>query len=471
MLGLPTTATAPFCPSEVHGSIDLREGAPLWKRLLRVAGPGLLVSVGYMDPGNWATDIEAGSRFGHALLWVVLASSLAAMLLQTLSLRLGLVSGLDLAQACRERYRPAVRLPLWVMAELAIVACDVAEVLGTALALHLLFGMSLLAGVGIAALDTVIVLGLKGRGFRQVEAIILGLVMTIGVCYAVQLFLIGPDWAAVARGFVPNGVAVQDPKALLLAIGILGATVMPHNLYLHSSIVQTRRVGNTASAKRDAIKLSTIDTLVSLTLALMVNAAILILAATAFHAHGHTEVTEIQDAYHLLDPLVGGSIASVLFGVALLAAGQSSTFTGTIAGQVLMEGFLRPTITSHQGAIHDHRRESQRTRVVLPVHREEVRADYRALDGRAEGGGADEAHGAGRAAKDGPRDGPRACECVGGGVSGDAEVADPASTKDESERLCPILASELDVRWRAFDANVVRFRNRRCVEIRGAACS
>ncbi|HEY1398671.1 Nramp family divalent metal transporter [Roseateles sp.] len=348
MLGLPTTATAPFCPSEVHGSIDLREGAPLWKRLLRVAGPGLLVSVGYMDPGNWATDIEAGSRFGHALLWVVLASSLAAMLLQTLSLRLGLVSGLDLAQACRERYRPAVRLPLWVMAELAIVACDVAEVLGTALALHLLFGMSLLAGVGIAALDTVIVLGLKGRGFRQVEAIILGLVMTIGVCYAVQLFLIGPDWAAVAKGFVPNGVAVQDPKALLLAIGILGATVMPHNLYLHSSIVQTRRVGSTASAKRDAIKLSTIDTLVSLKLALMVNAAILILAATAFHAHGHTEVTEIQDAYHLLDPLVGGSIASILFGVALLAAGQSSTFTGTIAGQVLMEGFLRLKIPCWQ---------------------------------------------------------------------------------------------------------------------------
>ena len=348
MLGLPTTATAPFCPSEVHGSIDLREGAPLWKRLLRVAGPGLLVSVGYMDPGNWATDIEAGSRFGHALLWVVLASSLAAMLLQTLSLRLGLVSGLDLAQACRERYRPAVRLPLWVMAELAIVACDVAEVLGTALALHLLFGMSLLAGVGIAALDTVIVLGLKGRGFRQVEAIILGLVMTIGVCYAVQLFLIGPDWAAVAKGFVPNGVAVQDPKALLLAIGILGATVMPHNLYLHSSIVQTRRVGSTASARRDAIKLSTIDTLVSLTLALMVNAAILILAATAFHAHGHTEVTEIQDAHHLLDPLVGGSIASILFGVALLAAGQSSTFTGTIAGQVLMEGFLRLKIPCWQ---------------------------------------------------------------------------------------------------------------------------
>ncbi len=348
MLGLPTTATAPFCPSEVHGSIELQAAAPLWKRLLRVAGPGLLVSVGYMDPGNWATDIEAGSRFGHALLWVVLASSLAAMLLQTLSLRLGLVSGLDLAQACRERYRPAVRLPLWVMAELAIVACDVAEVLGTALALHLLFGMSLLAGVGIAALDTVIVLGLKGRGFRQVEAIILGLVMTIGVCYAVQLFLIGPDWGAVAKGFIPNGVAVQDPKALLLAIGILGATVMPHNLYLHSSIVQTRRVGSGSAARRDAIRLSTIDTLVSLTLALMVNAAILILAATAFHAHGHTEVTEIQDAYHLLDPLVGGSIASILFGVALLAAGQSSTFTGTIAGQVLMEGFLRLKIPCWQ---------------------------------------------------------------------------------------------------------------------------
>ncbi|MBO9687264.1 MAG: Nramp family divalent metal transporter [Mitsuaria chitosanitabida] len=348
MFRLPTTATAPFCPSEVHGSIALNEGAPPWKRLLRVAGPGLLISVGYMDPGNWATDIEAGSRFGHALLWVVLASSLAAMLLQTLSLRLGLVTGQDLAQACRERYRPAVRLPLWVMAELAIVACDVAEVLGTALALHLLFGVPLLGGVGIAALDTLIVLGLKGRGFRQVEAIILGLVMTIGICYAIQLALVGPDWAGVARGFIPNGVAVHDPKALLLAIGILGATVMPHNLYLHSSIVQTRRVGRTDAAKRDAIRLSTIDTLVSLTLALMVNAAILILAATAFHAHGHRDVAEIQDAYHLLDPLVGTVAASVLFGVALLAAGQSSTFTGTIAGQVLMEGFLRLKIPCWQ---------------------------------------------------------------------------------------------------------------------------
>ncbi|SEL52701.1 manganese transport protein [Roseateles sp. YR242] len=348
MFRLPTTATAPFCPAEVHGSIPLPAAGPFWRRLLRVAGPGLLVSVGYMDPGNWATDIEAGSRFGHALLWVVLASSLAAMVLQTLSLRLGIVAQLDLAQACRARYRPAVNLSLWVMAELAIIACDVAEVLGTALALHLLFGMSLLSGVAISALDTLIVLGLKGRGFRQVEAIILGLVITIGVCYAAQLVLVGPDWRAVAAGFIPNGLSAHDRQALFLAIGILGATVMPHNLYLHSSIVQTRRIDRTPQALQDGLRLCTVDTLVSLSLALLINAAILTLAATAFHAHGHTAVTEIQDAYHLLDPLVGGSVASVLFGVALLAAGQSSTFTGTIAGQVLMEGFLQLKIPCWQ---------------------------------------------------------------------------------------------------------------------------
>ncbi len=348
MFRLPTTATAPFCPSEVHGSIPLPTQGPLWRRLLKVAGPGLLVSVGYMDPGNWATDIEAGSRFGHALLWVVLASSLAAMVLQTLALRLGIVTQMDLAQACRARYRRPVNLSLWLMAELAIIACDVAEVLGTALALHLLFGMSLMSGVALAALDTLIVLGLKGRGFRQVEAIILGLVMTIGVCFAVQLVLVGPDWAAVMQGFVPNGVAVHDRHALLLAIGILGATVMPHNLYLHSSIVQTRRIGRSPAELQDGLRLCTFDTLVSLSLALLINAAILTLAATAFHARGHTEVTEIQDAYHLLDPLVGSALASMLFGIALLAAGQSSTFTGTIAGQVLMEGFLQLKIPCWQ---------------------------------------------------------------------------------------------------------------------------
>jgi len=214
MLGLPTTATAPFCPSEVRGSIAVPPTASFWQRLLRTAGPGLLVSVGYMDPGNWATDLEAGSRFGYALLWVVLASSLAAILLQTLALRLGLASGLDLAQACRARYRPAVNRTLWLLAELAIVACDVAEVLGTALALHLLFGISISNGILITALDTAIVLGLKGRGFRQVEAIVLGLIATIGVCYAVELALVGPDWRGIAAGFVPDGLALHDPQAL-----------------------------------------------------------------------------------------------------------------------------------------------------------------------------------------------------------------------------------------------------------------
>ncbi len=340
MFGLPRFATAPFCPSEVRGSVAVSPDAPLYKRLLRVAGPGLLVAVGYMDPGNWATDIEAGSRYGYALLWVVLLSSVAAMLLQTLSLRLGLVAGKDLARACRERYRPGVNRVLWILAELAIVACDVAEVLGSALALHLLFGMSLLSGIAITAFDTLLVLGLKGKGFRQVEAIVLALIVTIACCYVVELALVAPDWGAVARGFVPQGAALHDPRALVLAIGILGATVMPHNLYLHSSIVQTRHVARDNRSRRDAIRLSTLDTVVSLSLALLVNAAILTLAASAFHATGHREVTEIQDAYHLLDPLVGGALASVLFGVALLAAGQSSTFTGTIAGQVIMEGFL-----------------------------------------------------------------------------------------------------------------------------------
>ncbi len=340
MFTLPRTATAPFCPSEVRGSVLIAPGAALWRRMMRMAGPGLLVSVGYMDPGNWATDIAAGSKFGYALLWVVLLSSLAAILLQTLSLRLGLVARKDLARACRDHYAPRASLALWLMAELSIVACDVAEVLGSALALHLLFGVSLLSGIAITAFDTLLVLGLKGRGFRQVEAIVLGLIVTIAVCFAVQLALVGLNWAAFAQGLVPRLDAVREPQALLLAIGILGATVMPHNLYLHSSIVQTRHIADDEHSRRDAIRLSTVDTVVSLSLALLINAAILTLAASAFHTSGHFEVTEIQDAYHLLDPLVGGTLASLLFGLALLAAGQSSTFTGTIAGQVLLEGFL-----------------------------------------------------------------------------------------------------------------------------------
>jgi len=340
MYSLPRTATAPFCPSEVRDSVGIPAGAPFWRRLLSIAGPGLLVSVGYMDPGNWATDIEAGSRYGYALLFVVLLASLAAMLLQTLALRLGLIARLDLARACRENYSAPVNRVLWILAELSIIACDLAEVLGSALALHLLFGVSLTTGIAITAFDTLIVLGLQGRGFRRIEAIVLGLIVTIGACYAIELVLAGPDWAEVAKGFVPRWRPLQDPQALYLAIGILGATVMPHNLYLHSSIVQTRRVEPGTAGRRDALRLSTLDTVISLSLALMVNAAILILAASAFHGNGHREVTQIEEAYRLLDPLVGSTLASLLFGIALLASGQSSTFTGTIAGQILMEGFL-----------------------------------------------------------------------------------------------------------------------------------
>jgi manganese transport protein len=348
MFGLPTTATAPFCPTEVRGSVFVPKEAPWWRKLMQYAGPGLLVSVGYMDPGNWATDIEAGSRYGYGLLWVVLASSLVAILLQCLSMRLGLVARRDLAQLCRERYAKPVAMFLWILAELAIIACDLAEVLGSGLALHLLFDISLLTGIAVTALDTLIVLGLKGKGFRQIEAIVLGLILTIGICYGIELLLVQPDWIAVARGFVPDPSRLTNEHALYLSIGILGATVMPHNLYLHSSIVQTRLTGRDVPALREAIRYSTADTVVSLSLALVVNSAILILAAAAFNAAGHTEVAELQDAYRLLEPLVGAAAAATLFGVALLASGQSATFTGTIAGQILMEGFLNLSIPCWQ---------------------------------------------------------------------------------------------------------------------------
>ena len=337
---LPQTGTAPFCPSEVRGSIEVHRGEIFWRRLLAFVGPGLLISVGYVDPGNWATDIEAGSKLGYGLLWMVLMASLAAMPLQMLSFKLGIVAHKDLARACHDHYSRPVNLVLWLLAELSIIATDVAEVLGSALALHLLFGVSLLTGVVITAFDMLIVLGLKGHGFRQIEAIILGLMVTIGACFAVELTMIGPDWGAVGRGFIPHVVTLSQTDALYLAIGILGATVMPHNLYLHSSIVQTRHVAEDDTGQREALRFLTLDTVVSLFLAMLVNAAILILAAGAFHGSGHQQVTDIQDAYKLLDPLVGGMLASVLFGIALLAAGQSSTFTGTIAGQVLLEGFL-----------------------------------------------------------------------------------------------------------------------------------
>lgn len=337
---LPRTATAPFCPSEIKGSVQVPADLPFFKKLLRYAGPGLLVSVGYMDPGNWATDIEAGSRFGYGLLFVVLLASLAAMLLQTLCVRLGLVAQKDLAQLCRQRYSPAVNRFLWLGAELAIVACDLAEVLGSALALHLLFGVSIPVGIAITAFDTVLVLGLQGAGVRRVEAIVLGLVTTIAACFAVELALSQPLWSSVAMGFAPSLERLQQPGALYLAIGVVGATVMPHNLYLHSSIVQTRLASHDDAGKREAIRFCTLDAVVSLSLALLINAAIMVLAASAFHANGHQDVTDIGDAYRLIEPLVGSGLAAMLFGIALLASGQSSTFTGTIAGQIVMEGFL-----------------------------------------------------------------------------------------------------------------------------------
>ena len=340
MYSLPRTATAPFCPSEVKGSVTVDASLPFHKKLLRFAGPGLLVSVGYMDPGNWATDIEAGSRFGYGLLFVVLMASLAAMLLQTLCVRLGIVAQKDLARACRERYSPRVNRLLWLGAELAIVATDLAEVLGSALALHLLFGVSIPVGIAITAFDTVLVLGLQGAGFRRVEAIVLGLVATIAGCFAIELAMSQPNWFNVAMGLVPSLERLQQPGALYLAIGIVGATVMPHNLYLHSSIVQTRRISDTDAGRSEAVKLATIDTVVSLTLALFVNAAIMILAASAFHGNGYREVADIADAHKLLAPIVGSALAATLFAVGLLASGQSSTFTGTIAGQIIMDGFL-----------------------------------------------------------------------------------------------------------------------------------
>ena len=337
---LPQEATAPFCASEVQGSVEIAENKSFWQKLPHFLGPGLLVAVGYMDPGNWATDIEAGAKFGYNLLFVILLSSLAAILLQYLSLRVGIVSGEDLAQLCQKHYSKTRAFILWIFAEIAIIATDVAEVLGCALAFKLLLGCSLKVGIVITAFDTLIVLGLKGKGFRRIEAIILGLVVTIGLCYAVELWLIKPFWPDVWRGFIPDLNKLPGVEPWYLAIGILGATVMPHNLYLHSSIVQTRKIAATFAAKKNALQMNTIDTVVSLSFAFFVNAAILILAAAAFHKSGNNGVTEIDEAFRLLNPIVGSSLASIFFAIALLAAGQSSTFTGTIAGQVIMEGFL-----------------------------------------------------------------------------------------------------------------------------------
>jgi manganese transport protein len=312
----------------------------LWRKILAFAGPGYLVAVGYMDPGNWATDLAGGSRFGYTLLSVILISNLMAVLLQGLASKLGIVSGRDLAQACRDHFSPRVNVGLWVLCEIAIAACDLAEVIGTAIALNLLFNIPIAWGVGITALDVLIVLYLQNKGFRLLEALVIALIATVGICFLFELIVSRPDLAGVARGFVPSPQILSDPKMLYIAIGILGATVMPHNLYLHSSIVQTRKYELTAEGKREAVRFAFVDSTIALSFALFINAAILIVAAATFHRTGNTQVAEIQDAYQLLSPLLGVGAASAVFALALLASGQNSTLTGTLAGQIVMEGFL-----------------------------------------------------------------------------------------------------------------------------------
>ena len=329
---------APPTPSlsEVHRSIPI-SGESWLRRLLAFAGPGYLVSVGYMDPGNWGTDLAGGAQFGYALLWVILASNLMAMLLQTLCVRLGLVTGRDLAQACRDYYKKPVSIVLWLLCEIAIIACDLAEVVGSAVALNLLFKIPLVWGVLITGCDVLVLLGAMSFGFRKLEAIVITLVLTVGVCFGLQTFLAHPNWADVSRGFVPS---IPNQQAFYIALGILGATVMPHNLYLHTSLVQTRASEQTPAGKREAIRYNTIDTIIALGAAFFVNAAILVVAAATFHTSGHHDVAELQEAHKLLAPLLGAPIAATAFAVALLASGQSSTITGTLAGQIVMEGFL-----------------------------------------------------------------------------------------------------------------------------------
>ncbi|MCE5229966.1 Nramp family divalent metal transporter [bacterium] len=324
---------------ESYHTIAIPAGSS-WRKMLAFAGPGFMVAVGYMDPGNWATDIAAGARFNYLLISVVLISSLMAMFLQRLALRLGIATGRDLAQSCRDTYSHRATIMLWVLCEIAIAATDLAEVLGSAIALNLLFHIPLALGVCITAADVLVVLLLQHKGFRAIEAIVLTLIGTIGVCFSLELYYSQPAWGAVAAGLLPSGQIVADPHALYIAIGILGATVMPHNLYLHSSIVQTRNYEDRAESKREAIRFATIDSTVALTLAFFINAAILVMAAATFYRAGHHDVTEIGDAYKMLSPLLGAPAAGALFGLALLASGQNSTLTGTLAGQIVMEGFL-----------------------------------------------------------------------------------------------------------------------------------
>jgi manganese transport protein len=346
---------------EVNASVHVPQGGSWVRRLIAFLGPGYMVSVGYMDPGNWATDLAGGAQFGYTLLTVIMLSNLMAILLQALSARLGIVTGRDLAQACRDSYPRPVNIALWIACELAIIACDLAEVIGTAIALQLLFGIPLIAGALITALDAFLLLLLMSKGFRFLEAFVIALLSVIAICFAIQIFAAAPPIAAVLHGFLPSKEVVTNPAMLYIAMGIIGATVMPHNLYLHSSIVQTRAYKRTDEGRRDAIKWATADSTIALMLALFVNASILIVAAVAFHDTGHSDVAEIGKAFELLSPLLGLGIASTLFAVALLASGLNSTVTATLAGQIVMEGFLRLRIP------HWARRLLTRGLAIIPV--------------------------------------------------------------------------------------------------------
>jgi manganese transport protein len=325
---------------EVHGSVPVPLTGSFWRKFFAFAGPGYLVAVGYMDPGNWATDLAGGAKYGYTLLSVIMLSNLMAILLQALSARLGIASGRDLAQACRDHYSRPATLMLWVLCEIAIAACDLAEVIGSAIALNLLFGLPLIWGVCLTSLDVLLVLYMQQYQFRYVEALVVALIIGIAGCFATQLWLAKPDLLGVFAGFAPSPEIVRNPDMLYIAIGILGATVMPHNLYLHSSIIQTRKYADTAESKREAVRFATIDSTVALMFALFLNGAILVVAAATFHTTGHQDVADISDAYLLLAPLLGTSLASTLFAVALLFSGQNATLTGTLAGQIVMEGFL-----------------------------------------------------------------------------------------------------------------------------------
>ena len=325
---------------EVHRTVPVPARASPWRKMMAFAGPGFLVAVGYMDPGNWATDLAGGAQFGYTLLSVIMVSNLMAILLQHLCVKLGIATGRDLAQACRDHYSTRTVWFLWVLCEIQIAACDLAEVVGSAIALQLLFGIPLVYGCLITAADVFAVLYLQSKGFRYIESLVVTLIATIGVCFAAELVWSRPDVAGILSGFIPRSEILKNQAMLYVSIGIIGATVMPHNLYLHSSIVQTRKYDQTPEGKREAIRFGTIDSSVALMFALFINAAILVLAAAAFHWSGHQHVAEIQEAYTLLTPLLGVSVASAVFIIALLASGQNSTLTGTLAGQIIMEGFL-----------------------------------------------------------------------------------------------------------------------------------